>query len=148
MLGYTSSPTHNGDLQAGAIIRLEDPSQTALITDANGQLAYSGTDAELNQVILHEIGHAMGLGDSADPTSIMYSVANAEDRTISSSDITAVNALYSSQGGGGATSTSATQMIQAMASFPISPIGMDWQPANEVAVALPTATTVTLAALT
>ena len=110
VLGLTTSPTASGALQQGAIIRLEDPTDTALVTDANGQLSYAGTEAEFSQLILHEIGHALGLGDSSDPTSIMYSIADSEDRAISASDEAAIQALYaisSPATAAGATSASA-----------------------------------------
>jgi predicted Zn-dependent protease len=150
VLGYTSSPTQGGQLTAGAVIRLEDPSQLALTTDANGQLSYSGTSAELEQVILHEIGHAIGLGDSASPTSVMYSVANSQDTTISASDIAAVASLYGVASNSAAaigalssaantntsasSSTAVSQFIQSMAAFNVSPIALTSGPVGQVNV--------------
>ena len=145
VLGYTSSPVNGTQLSAGAIIRLEDPSDLALTTDSNGQLSYSGTSAELEQVLLHEIGHALGLGDSADPTSIMYAQATASDRTIGSADATAVAALYDNTADSTASNMTASLasiasinhsnlLTQALAGFQPSPIGLGSYAANDVSL--------------
>ncbi|MEO8926594.1 MAG: matrixin family metalloprotease [Caulobacteraceae bacterium] len=144
VLGYTSSPVKDGVLQAGAVIRLEDPSQLALTADAGGQLAYSGTDAEFTQVLLHEIGHAIGLGDSADPASIMYAVAGAADRTLTASDIAAAAALYATTPG--AATALASQAFRAPAGSQVSPIGMNRAPSGQVVVLSNAATASALAA--
>jgi hypothetical protein len=73
---------------------LEDPSQDALVAGAGGTLTYSGTQASLSQVILHEIGHALGLADNADPNSVMYYQASSNNDMLDSNDIAGVQALY------------------------------------------------------
>ena len=138
VLGYTASPVKSGALQAGAVIRLEDPSQLALTAGAGGQPSYAGTNAELSQVILHEIGHAIGLGDSADPGSIMYSVAGAGDRVIAASDVAAVGALYSQAPGSavgpapvaGASSSAVNLLVQSMAGHLVSPVAVASDPSG------------------
>jgi len=92
-------------------------------------------------VILHEIGHAIGLGDSADPTSIMYATASSSDRTLSSADGAAVRALYS----GGAAGAIGASGGDSTAGLQISPIGLTRAPstdANAVTSATPAAASI------
>jgi predicted Zn-dependent protease len=121
VVGYTSYQSEDGRFTPDTIIRLEDPSEDALVTGADGQQTYSGTEAEFSQVLLHEIGHALGLADDADPNSIMYYAAGTNNTTLDSADLTGIQALYGSgQNVGlisGNVSTSVDQLIQAMATF-------------------------------
>jgi hypothetical protein len=132
VVGYTSYQDQNGQMDSNLIIRLEDPSQDSLVAATGGALTYSGTQASLYQVILHEIGHALGLSDNVDPNSVMYYQANGNPGTLDSNDIEGMQMLY-----GGATPSFATpssvpaelaaseasvnsmlqQMIQAAAAF-------------------------------
>lgn len=96
VLGLTSFNANAGTLQAGVTVRLEDPTEDALVTGPNGQAEYAGTNASLYQVALHEIGHALGLADSPDPHSIMYYAASASDATLDQTDINNIQTLYSS----------------------------------------------------
>ena len=75
---------------------MEDPTETALVNDPHGQPAYAGTGATLYQVALHEIGHALGLGDNSDPNSVMYYSLGANNRTLNGTDIAAIHAAYGS----------------------------------------------------
>jgi hypothetical protein len=93
VLGYTGFQTQDGQIQPGVTIRLEDPSQDALLTSLTGTLAYSGTQGTLYQTILHEIGHALGLADNADPNSVMYYQAS-DNTTLDSTDIAGIQSLY------------------------------------------------------
>jgi hypothetical protein len=52
---------------------------------------------DLFTVLLHETGHALGLGDSTDPTSVMYDQYLGPRTGLSASDISAVQALYGSR---------------------------------------------------
>jgi hypothetical protein len=144
VLGYTSSPVKAGVFQSGAEIRLEDSALTALIIDGAGQLAYAGTDAELEQVLMHEIGHAIGLGDSADPNSIMNAIAGTQDRSISSSDIAAVKALYAAAPD--ASTALASQAFKAPDGAQISPVGVDRTPVGQANVLTGSALSSALAA--
>ena len=72
IVGHTLCQAQSGQFLPGAIIRLEDPAQDSLVAGVGNTLTYSGTNAIFYQVILHEIGHAMGLADNDDPTSVMY----------------------------------------------------------------------------
>jgi len=56
------------------------------------------------QVSLHELGHAMGLGHSADSTAIMYPVVGAST-TLQPDDLAGIRALYGLGGGGDGVTT-------------------------------------------
>jgi predicted Zn-dependent protease len=101
ILGYTSFESQNGQFMPGTLIRMEDPSQDAF---NNPGLTYSGTDAQLYQVALHEIGHALGLAGNSDPNSVMYPFSTASNRMLDATDIGGIQTLY-----GGTGSDSATQ---------------------------------------
>jgi hypothetical protein len=99
ILGYTSYESQNGQFMPGPLIRLEDPSQDPF-TDSG--LTYFGTNAQLYQVALHEIGHALGLADNSDPNSVMYPFSEASNRTLDATDIGAIQMLYGLTGNGSA----------------------------------------------
>ena len=113
VVGFTTNQT-NGSQMVSSTIQLEGPNQDALSSD--GTLTYAGTQATLEQDALHEIGHSLGLADNAnDPTSIEYYYLGASNRTLNSADMAAVQALYSTNGSGGASGLqSANQLISAM----------------------------------
>lgn len=94
VLGYTGF-TQQGSEMTSAIIRLEDPSEDTLVSGADGSETYAGTNTTLDQLLLHEIGHALGLADNSDPTSIMYSSLGTGNSTLTSADIAAAQELYS-----------------------------------------------------
>src|SRR5262249_21218394 len=124
VIGYTSYQMSGGQFAPGTIIRVEDPGQVALTTGADGQLTYDGTQAELYQVLQHEIGHALGLADNADPNSIMYYASGTANRSLDATDTTGIKALYSSestspgQASGPSGDPTLDRLIQAMASLP------------------------------
>ena len=113
VVGNTTCEAESGELQPGAIIRLEDPSQNSLVIGEGNSLTYSGTIANLYQVTLHEIGHALGLADNNDPTSVMYYQATGANNTLASSDVAGIRRLYGSP-------ALATRILQAAASAPSS----------------------------
>jgi predicted Zn-dependent protease len=94
VIGYTTSSDDNGVINNGAVIRLEDPNQLSLAAGTNGQLSYGQTDATFEQVILHEIGHALGFADNIDPNSVMYYQATASNQTLDKTDIAGAQAVY------------------------------------------------------
>ncbi|MGF6767460.1 hypothetical protein P3T24_007824 [Paraburkholderia sp. GAS33] len=129
-VGYTTYQSQGGQMAPGANIELEDPNQDALVAGAGGQLTYSGTEATLEQVLLHEIGHALGLVDNSDQSSIMYYALGSGNQSLDSTDIAGIQSLY---GPGAASATSAAsaavdrqvdQMIQAMATYAPMPAGI------------------------
>ena len=83
-----------GTLLPGAIVRLEDPSQLALVPGDGGAYTYAGTQTTLQQVALHEIGHALGLDHSSDPSSAMYASSGPANRAPNGSDIAGIQSLY------------------------------------------------------
>jgi antitoxin component YwqK of YwqJK toxin-antitoxin module len=93
IVGYTTLQG-GGGITAAASIELENPDQDALVSGTGGQLTYSGTDATLEQVMLHEIGHALGLGDDTDQDSIMYYELTSSNSKLDSTDIAGIQALY------------------------------------------------------
>jgi predicted Zn-dependent protease len=70
LVGFTNFQVNNGVMQH-AVIELENPNQNSLVASNNNNLIYSGTSTSLSQVFLHEIGHAIGLADNANASSIM-----------------------------------------------------------------------------
>jgi hypothetical protein len=103
VVGYTSYQYQNGQMQPNVIIRLEDPSKNSLVGASgvgsamtpSSALTYSGTQANLYQVLMHEIGHALGLADNGDSNSVMYFQAQgASNSTLDGNDIAGMQALY------------------------------------------------------
>jgi hypothetical protein len=130
VLGYTSFQAQSGQIQPNAMVRLEDPSEDALVTNPDGNLSYSGTNAELYQVLLHEIGHAIGLADNSGPNSVMYAAAGASNRSLDGTDIAGAQTLFSltqtpmqspAVSSGDASVATLHQLIQAMATVQIEP---------------------------
>jgi hypothetical protein len=81
-------------------------------------------------VLLHEIGHAIGLADNSDPNSVMYAEAGASNRTLDGTDIAGAQTLYSltqspmqspAVSSGDASVATLHQLIQAMATVQIEP---------------------------
>ncbi|MCA8318590.1 matrixin family metalloprotease [Burkholderia cepacia] len=113
-VGFTAYRASHGEFESGVKIQLESPSQNALVSGTDGQLAYAGTDATFEQVVLHEIGHALGLADSANFHSIMNYDLTAGNRTLDAADVDTIRALYSPPN---QTDKQVASLIQAMASF-------------------------------
>ncbi|MCA8023634.1 matrixin family metalloprotease [Burkholderia metallica] len=114
VVGFTSGHT-TGTTIMDAHIRLEDPTQTSL----DGTLTYTGTQATLSQTALHEIGHALGLGDTTDARSVMYYALSDQNRALDATDTLGAQAV----GIGHLTQAEgmAALMIQSMASFGAAP---------------------------
>ncbi|SDT07969.1 Matrixin [Pseudomonas asplenii] len=118
VVGYTSYQANAGQMEANAIIRVEDTTQDVLTTGADGQQTYAGTDATLSQVLQHEIGHALGFADNADQNSVMNYQLTASNRTLDQTDLVGIGSLY---GAGASTApvggSGVSQLIQAMSTF-------------------------------
>lgn len=84
----------SGSLYNFALVILEDPSLSALSTNANGLLAYSN-NVELRQLACHEFGATLGLAEgNQDPTSIMNHLQNSLNRVPDASDALAMHGIY------------------------------------------------------
>ncbi len=95
VIGYTTATTtDDGSFAKGAIVRIEDTSETAVARDASGELVYSAVDASVEQVLEHEIGHALGLASDADPSSVMCWKLTGQNRTLDATDVAGAQALY------------------------------------------------------
>jgi Ca2+-binding RTX toxin-like protein len=84
----------SGEPLLGPFVRLEDPALLPLQADASGALAYQGTSAAFYAVVLHEIGHALGLGHVADPAALMYETASADVRNLGAGEVAGIQALF------------------------------------------------------
>jgi len=62
------------------------------VDDANDTAA--GNDFDLFTVMLHEMGHALGLGHSSDPNAVMYAFYQGGRRTLAADDIAGIQAIY------------------------------------------------------
>jgi hypothetical protein len=101
--GATQGDARFGDIRIGAVPMAGDALAEAVPPDpfVAGSLAgdvffnanSSFTPDSLYAVALHEAGHALGLGPSTDPTSVMNDTFTG-NTTLSPSDVAAVRALY------------------------------------------------------
>jgi matrixin len=53
-----------------------------------------GTTYDLQTVAMHEVGHALGLGHSTTPGSVMYPYYSGTKRTLTSDDVAGIQAIY------------------------------------------------------
>jgi hypothetical protein len=60
----------------------------------NTAARFDGSPYDLYSVMLHEAGHSLGLGNSGNPNSVMYTQFNGVRTGLHQSDVTAVRALY------------------------------------------------------
>jgi hypothetical protein len=60
----------------------------------NTSYTFDGSPYSLMAVALHEAGHSLGLGNSTNPGSVMFSTYNTTRTTLSVEDITRLQALY------------------------------------------------------
>ncbi len=77
------------------IIRLRDPDEKTPVLEAGtGAFVYAGTSSTLYAVMLHKVGHAIGLAHNNDPTSILYPTSGTANRQLNSDDRFGVQLLY------------------------------------------------------
>lgn len=119
VVGFTSYTSDAGAMDSGVRIQLENPLQDALVENGAGQWIYNGTEASLTQVMMHEIGHALGFADNANANSIMSYYLGSDNRTLSTLDSSAAVQLYSSSlfAAGGRNSTLAGNNLSSSSAF-------------------------------
>ena len=93
-LGETDYRYTRGVLANDTLVRLLDPASALLGSNAAGQLSYVQYGVTFFQVVLHEIGHALGLDHTTDPTTLMYPYATSLDQDLAAGDIEGINTLY------------------------------------------------------
>ena len=116
---YAYAQTAEGEqvFRPGVTVRLHDPAKTPLVPVEGGDYRYSGTAATLYQVVLHELGHALGLGHSSDPRAIMHGVLSSDVTDLLPSDIAAMREIYGPETGAGAASLLAAALKGPPAGF-------------------------------
>jgi hypothetical protein len=67
----------------------------------NSDYTFDGNPYSLLTVMLQEAGHALGLGNSSNTDSVMYTLYNATRNSLSSEDIARVQALYGARAADG-----------------------------------------------
>jgi hypothetical protein len=104
--GLTQGDPRFGDIRIGAqamdpsVLSVSVPHDPFLSGTWSGDiLLNSSTDftapaSNLYGVLLHEIGHVLGLPDNNDPTSVMYRDTTSLPAALSPGDIAAIQALY------------------------------------------------------
>jgi hypothetical protein len=93
-IGETYLRYDSGAILPDVIVRLENPGERPLVLSPLGEPIYSGTGSSLYALVLHEIGHALGLGHSDDFSAVMFPTILSGTHDLGQSDINAVRTLY------------------------------------------------------
>jgi hypothetical protein len=77
------------------LVLLKDPAVAPLSIDGSGHLSY-GDGVELKQLVTHEFGVGLGLGESdgSDMNSVMEHVLTSHNRVPNAADIIAIDSIY------------------------------------------------------
>ncbi|NIE80037.1 matrixin family metalloprotease [Asaia sp. As-1742] len=76
------------------VIELENPMQDKLFATSDGGYTYDGTGVTLEQLALHEVGHALGLSESSDPNAIMFPELGNMNTGLDQTDVNEVKGVY------------------------------------------------------
>jgi len=109
-VGLTSMASSGSSFSSNSLIRIEDTNLDPLVTNSDGSITYTGSGATLLQVMMHEVGHALGLGDNTLTGSIDNFYLTTNNRSINTIDMQAVQSLYPS---------AAATLTQGMAGFAV-----------------------------
>ena len=96
-IGYTQYHWYVGtsEFLPDTLVAVEDPFEKAVTPLADGDLSYDGTVSTMLQVMLHELGHALGLDHNPDdPSSIMYPTSTTSNPVPDAQDFAAIRSLY------------------------------------------------------
>ena len=100
VVGDALVPYVGDALVPGARVRLQDPAPATYATGRNGNVVFAAYSTSFYQVVLHEVGHTLGLDHSPDPTAVMHATAyGAQNTDLNASDIAAIRALYGAKPG-------------------------------------------------
>ena len=90
----------------------------------NSSVAFDDGGADLFPVLLHEVGHVLGLDHSDDPASVMSEHLDNTKTTLAPSDIAAIQALYGPRLGDDLGGPAGNSSLATAAPFP-TPTGFD-----------------------
>ncbi len=96
---------------------------------------HAGTNIDVYTVALHELGHALGLGHSDRPGSIMYPYYKYPAQ-LGVDDIAGIQALYGAPASSGSTQSTSTPSNAALSLNIVSPTATTAAPANTSAIAI------------
>lgn len=75
-------------------IQLEDPTYVPLYTAPGYPVFYGAYFVTLQQVMQHEIGHAVGISHATRPTDLMFPIASTANPDLAPDDVAAIRAVY------------------------------------------------------
>lgn len=100
VIGRTRIQSFGTTILPNVTIQLEDPTIVPLYTAPGYPVFYAPYFVTLQQVMQHEIGHAVGIAHATTPTDLMYPIASTANPDLSPDDVAAVRAIYPSAAAG------------------------------------------------